>query len=40
MEGRSNSSIEDDDEVVMPLCAWAVYRVGMTFSGLGYSWDR
>lgn len=32
--------MEDEDEVRMPLCAWAVYRVGRNFSSLGYSWDR
>lgn len=27
--------MEDEDEVRMPLCAWAVFRVGRTFSSLG-----
>lgn len=27
--------MEDEDEVRMPLCAWAVYRVGRNFSSLG-----
>lgn len=38
--GRETQFMEDEDEVRMPLCACAVYRVGRTFLSLEYSWDR